>query len=137
MAAPTATIIRNFLEGYGITTGVLTDAKIEDIRDNEIIPHVEDITGLTFDGETEVTRDFTAVVRDCSRVFWLFDLWRENAGRPDSSIERGRSGASVLSLPSVRGGCAVCKPVATLRRKVGNYPGWTTDECLSFLRCAR
>ncbi len=51
MPAPTATEIRDKLEGYGITTTVLTDAWIEDCRDNEIIPHIEDITGLVFDGE--------------------------------------------------------------------------------------
>lgn len=51
MAAPTETEIRNKLEGYGITITVLTDIWIEDCRDNEIIPHIEDITGLAFDGE--------------------------------------------------------------------------------------
>ena len=56
MAAPTATEIRDFLEGYGITTAVLTNAKIEDYRDNEIIPHIEDITGLVFDDE--ITSDY-------------------------------------------------------------------------------
>lgn len=48
MAAPTATEIRNKLEGYGITTAVLTDAWIEDCRDNEIIPHIERITRMVF-----------------------------------------------------------------------------------------
>ena len=59
MAAPTETEIRNKLEGYGITTAVLTDEWIADCRDNEIIPHIEDITGLTFDGETEVTEYYS------------------------------------------------------------------------------
>ena len=55
MTAPTETEIRSFLEGYGITAAVLTDPKIADYRDNEIIPHIEDITGMTFDGESEIT----------------------------------------------------------------------------------
>lgn len=59
MAAPTATQIRALLEGYGITTAVLTDAWVENCRDNEIIPHIEDITGLTFNTETEVTEYYS------------------------------------------------------------------------------
>lgn len=55
MAAPTADDIRAKLEGYGITAGVLSDAWINDCRDNEIIPHVEEITGQVFDGEAEIT----------------------------------------------------------------------------------
>lgn len=59
MAAPTATQIRAKLEGYGISVSVLTDVWIEDCRDNEIIPHIEDITGLTFNTETEVTEYYS------------------------------------------------------------------------------
>lgn len=55
MAAPTATQIRSELEGYGITASVLSDTWIDDCRDNEIIPHVEDITGMTFDQVSTVT----------------------------------------------------------------------------------
>lgn len=55
MAAPTATQIRAKLEGYGITVTVLSDSWIEDCRDNEIIPHIEDITGMVFDGEASIT----------------------------------------------------------------------------------
>lgn len=55
MAAPTVTEIRNFLEGYGITAAVVSDSWIELRRDNLVIPHVEDITGMTFDGESTVT----------------------------------------------------------------------------------
>jgi len=55
MAAPTATAIRAELEGYGISVTVLTDAWIERCRDEEIIPHVEDITRMAFSGETSVT----------------------------------------------------------------------------------
>jgi hypothetical protein len=55
MAAPTATQIRDELEGYGITASVLSDSWIENKRDNEIIPHIEDITGMTFDGISTVT----------------------------------------------------------------------------------
>lgn len=55
MAAPTATEIRNELEGYGITSSILSDAWIERCRDEEVIPHIEDITGMTFDGISTVT----------------------------------------------------------------------------------
>jgi len=55
MAAPTATEIRAVLEGYGISTAVLTDTWLEKCRDEEIIPHVEDVTRLEFDGEQEIT----------------------------------------------------------------------------------
>ena len=55
MAAPTATEIRAILEGYGITDIVASDALVENYRDNIVIPHIEDITGLVFDGEAEIT----------------------------------------------------------------------------------
>lgn len=55
MAAPTATEIRDLLEGYGITETVVSDSWIEARRDNIVIPHVKDITGMTFDSESEVT----------------------------------------------------------------------------------
>lgn len=59
MAAPTATEIRDELEGYGITTAVLSDAWVERCRDEKVIPHIEDITGLTFDGITTVTEYYS------------------------------------------------------------------------------
>ncbi len=55
MPVPTIDEIRELLEGYGITAAVLSDAWVTNCRDNEIIPHIEDITGLVFDGESEVT----------------------------------------------------------------------------------
>lgn len=55
MAAPTATEMRAILESYGITTEVLTDAWLESCRDDEIIPHVKDITRMTFEGEGTIT----------------------------------------------------------------------------------
>jgi hypothetical protein len=55
MAAPTATQIRDLLEGYGITSSVLSDGWVERCRDEEVIPHVEEITGLTFSEVSTVT----------------------------------------------------------------------------------
>ena len=55
MAAPTATDVREFLEGYGISTSILSDTWIENRMFNSIIPHVRNKTGLTFDGEQNVT----------------------------------------------------------------------------------
>lgn len=55
MAAPTATEIREILECYGITSDVLSDAWLNNTRDQMIIPHIEEKTGMTFDGETELT----------------------------------------------------------------------------------
>lgn len=63
MAAPTATQIRDFLEGYGISTAVLTDAWVENCRDEEIIPHIEDVTNQAFDGEQEVTEYYSGTGR--------------------------------------------------------------------------
>ena len=59
MAAPTATAIRAELEGYGITVSVLTDEWINRCRDEEIIPHIEDVTGMAFDGEETVTEYYS------------------------------------------------------------------------------
>jgi hypothetical protein len=55
MAAPTPTSVRDLLEGYGITTDVLTDAWITARMTNFIIPAVENITRQKFDGITSVT----------------------------------------------------------------------------------
>ena len=59
MAAPTATQIRDELEGYGITTTVLSDAWIERCRDEEMVPHVESITRQTYSGVAEVTEHYS------------------------------------------------------------------------------
>jgi len=55
MAAPTADEIRAELEGYGITAAVLSDGWVERCRDEEIIPHIEDITRQTYTGISSVT----------------------------------------------------------------------------------
>jgi hypothetical protein len=55
MAKPTAAEIRAILESYGIIDSVLSDSWIENCRDNEVIPHVKDITRMTFEGEAETT----------------------------------------------------------------------------------
>lgn len=59
MAAPTATEIRAELEGYGVTTAVLSDAWVERCRDEEVIPHIEDVTGLTFDEVSSITEYYS------------------------------------------------------------------------------
>lgn len=58
MAIPTATQIRDELEGYGISTTVLTDAWIERCRDEEILPHVKEVTKLNFDAEQSLTEPY-------------------------------------------------------------------------------
>lgn len=55
MAVPTVIDIRVELEGYGITTSVLSDNWIERCRDYEIIPHVKRITKMDFNSEQEIT----------------------------------------------------------------------------------
>lgn len=55
MAAPTATEIRALLEGYGVTTDVLSDEWIDECRDEEVIPHIEDITRMEFSGVQTIT----------------------------------------------------------------------------------
>lgn len=55
MAAPTPTEIRAVLEGYNITDSVLSDEWVISCRDEEIIPHIEDITRQTFDEVSTVT----------------------------------------------------------------------------------
>lgn len=49
---PTATECREHLEGYGITTSILSDAWIEDERDNTMLPFVEKFTGDLSAAET-------------------------------------------------------------------------------------
>ena len=50
---PTATEIRAHLEGYNITTSIISDAWIEDERDNSVIPMVEQIVGSLSAEETK------------------------------------------------------------------------------------
>lgn len=52
---PTATEIRNLLEGYCITTATVSDAWIEARRDNYVIPYAERITRLSFTGVQSIT----------------------------------------------------------------------------------
>lgn len=52
---PTAEEIRRELEGFGITSLVLSNEWVERCRDEEVIPHVEEITSLTFNGVSTVT----------------------------------------------------------------------------------
>lgn len=55
MAAPTPAEIRAVLEGYGINGADPSDAWITLMRDEEIVPHIEDVTRSKFTEITEVT----------------------------------------------------------------------------------
>lgn len=59
MALPDADSIRELLEGYGIADSVVTDARIIRFRDKEIVPHVENITGLKFSAEQTITEYYS------------------------------------------------------------------------------
>lgn len=54
MALPTATDVRDFLEGYEISTTVLTDPWIERKLTNVIIPFVERLIGRSAEGSESV-----------------------------------------------------------------------------------
>ena len=52
-AIPDADSMRAHLEGYNITTSILSDTWIEDERDNTIVPFVEEYTGSLSAEETK------------------------------------------------------------------------------------
>lgn len=64
MAKPTATEIRDVLEGYGISDTVVTDSWLEGCRDEEIIPHVNEITRMDFEAEQTVTEYYNGNGKD-------------------------------------------------------------------------
>lgn len=45
MSKPTASEIRGYLEGYNITSSILSDTWIENTRDDIVIPYIERFTG--------------------------------------------------------------------------------------------
>ena len=55
---PSVTDCRSHLEGYNITTSILSDAWITDERDNSIIPFVETFTG-NLSAEEEITEYYS------------------------------------------------------------------------------
>ena len=55
MAAPTATNMRDELEGYGIDSTILSDGWIERCRDEFVIPWIKNKTRMNFDGIATVT----------------------------------------------------------------------------------
>ncbi len=59
MALPTATEVRDLLEGYDITTSVLSDAWLNDERDNMVVPYVNRITRQVFDTTKQVTEFYS------------------------------------------------------------------------------
>lgn len=61
---PTATEIRTFLEGYGITTAVLGDTWIEENRDGLVIPQVECIIGYPITAVTPVVEILSGTGKD-------------------------------------------------------------------------
>jgi len=61
---PTATEIRAFLEGYGITSAVLSDAWIEEQRDYLVIPNVECVIGYSISSVTPMTEVLSGTGKD-------------------------------------------------------------------------
>jgi len=64
MSSPSIESIRKLLEGYGIINTILGDDWISDCRDNEIIPHVNEITRNVFTGEETVTEYYNGNGQD-------------------------------------------------------------------------
>lgn len=54
MSAPTATEVREFLEGYGITESKLSDDWITNRINYNIIPFIQRVTGMSFEGEETI-----------------------------------------------------------------------------------
>jgi hypothetical protein len=64
MAVPTATEIREFLEGYNITASILSDDWMNKRRDRFIVPQVKLITGVPFDGVIEKVEHLSGTSTD-------------------------------------------------------------------------
>ena len=58
-AIPTATECRNHLEGYNITTSIISDAWVEEERDYVIVPFVESIIKTSLSSETTATEYYS------------------------------------------------------------------------------
>ena len=56
---PTATEIRNFLDGYGISVAIIKDDWITARRDNFIIPYIEQVTRQSFSSIKTVTEYYS------------------------------------------------------------------------------
>lgn len=59
MSLPTAADIKEFLEGYCITSEILTNTWIEKRRDSFVVPYVERITRQSFSGVATVTEYYS------------------------------------------------------------------------------
>ena len=59
MSLPTGNDILTFLEGYGITSQILTTAWLENRRDGFVVPYVERITRQSFSGVATVTEYYS------------------------------------------------------------------------------
>lgn len=59
MSLPTGNDILTFLEGYGITSTILTTTWIEKRRDNFVVPYVERITRQSFSSIATVTEYYS------------------------------------------------------------------------------
>ena len=64
MPLPTPDEVRAFLEDFGITNTVSTDAWIEDQRDNEIVPYVSHLLGYDLDSEQTITEYHSGTGKD-------------------------------------------------------------------------
>lgn len=58
-AIPSVNDIRDHLEGYNITTSIMSDAWILDERDNTVLPFWEDKTGMSIGAEAETTEYYS------------------------------------------------------------------------------
>lgn len=61
---PTVSECRAHLEGYNITTSIMSDAWITDERDNTIVPFVERILKTDLDTEQEVTEYYSGTAEE-------------------------------------------------------------------------
>ena len=59
MPLPTSQDVYDFLEGYGISASVVSTTWIEDVRDTEIVPHVEHLLGYELDSEQTITEYYS------------------------------------------------------------------------------
>lgn len=58
MPLPTAIEVKDFLQGYGITSDVITDRWIDNRISNFIVPKIKEITRQNFDGIVQVTEPY-------------------------------------------------------------------------------
>lgn len=96
MALPTATEARDHLEGYEISSSILSDAWIDDERDNNIVPYVNSYIGTDISTEQETTEYCSGVGTS------LLSLSRRNINELVSiMLVRGEDIIASIALTSV------------------------------------